>query len=379
MKKLLIIALVLVLALVAAPGLSVRPSAEAQEMAPIESVCLVTDLGRVNDGTFNQFAYDGMVQAVEEFELDSTFIETQAETDYAANIDTCVQEGYDAIVTVGFLIADATLAAAEANPETYFIGVDQFVFEGPSNYVGIQFREDQAAFLVGALAALVTETNTIGGVFGVDIPPVVRFRNGYAQGIGVMDLLLDGEENITLIDVYIDSFIAPDRGASAASQFIGEGADVLFGGGGPTGSGAITEGAQQGVWVIGVDQDEYFTTFGEGETPGADKIISSGVKRVDVGVYDMVAALAGNGEAFPGGGNYILDVANGGMGFAPANEAEIPAVYYEIVQLIQDAMAEGLIETGVNPETTEIEMTPAEIVEAMTLEIDVPALLAAAE
>jgi len=168
MKKVAL--LVVVLALLS----SVLPNVVSAQGAGIESVCLVTDLGRVNDGTFNQFAFEGMVAAAEEFELDSTYIETQSETDYATNIDQCVTEGYDVVVTVGFLIADATLAAAQANPDTYFIGVDQFVADGPANYVGIQFREDQAGFLVGALAAMVTESGTVAGVYGIDIPPVVK-------------------------------------------------------------------------------------------------------------------------------------------------------------------------------------------------------------
>jgi basic membrane lipoprotein Med (substrate-binding protein (PBP1-ABC) superfamily) len=367
MKKALSLALLLIVALaLGAPALAQDGS--------IDNVCLVTDLGRINDGTFNQFAYEGMLQAAEDAGIESTFIETQAETDYNANINTCISEGYDAIVTVGFLIAEATLAAAEENPDVFFIGVDQFVLDGPENYVGIQFREDQSAFLVGALAALVTESNIIGGVFGIDIPPVVRFRNGYEQGIEFMATLL--EKDVEILGVYIDSFVAPDRGAAAAEQFIGEGADVLFGGGGPTGSGAIAFAAAEGVWVIGVDQDEYFTTFGEGESPGADRIISSGVKRVDVGVYDMVTALAtGDMEAFPGGQNYILDVANGGMTFAGPNEAEIPAEYYEIVGEIEVALAEGTLETGVNPLTTEIEMSAEELIEAMELELDLSAVM----
>ncbi|MCK6578175.1 MAG: BMP family ABC transporter substrate-binding protein [Anaerolineae bacterium] len=299
-------------------------SAAAQE-STVESVCLVTDVGKINDGTFNQFAYEGMLTAAEEYDLETTFIETAAQTDYAANIDTCISEGFDIVVTVGFLIADATLAAAQENPEVYFIGVDQFVFEGPANYVGIQGREDQSAFLVGALAAMVTESNVIGGVFGIDIPPVVRFRNGYEQGIQYMASLLGKE--VSILGVYIDSFTAPDRGAAAAQQFIGEGVDVLFGGGGPTGSGAIAAAAAEGIYVIGVDKDEYFTTFGAGETPGADRIISSGIKRVDVGVRDMVAALA-----------------------------------------------DGTLVTGVNPNTAEIETSIEDILEASEAEIDLSAL-----
>src|SRR5688572_7468645 len=122
--------------------LGIVPMAGAQD-AEIDSVCLVTDIGRINDGTFNQYAFEGMEAAADDYELESNYIETTAQTDYAANIDTCVAEDFDIIVTVGFLIADATRAAAEANPDKYFIGVDQFVADGPANYVGIQFREDQ--------------------------------------------------------------------------------------------------------------------------------------------------------------------------------------------------------------------------------------------
>ena len=128
----------------------------------IESVCLVTDVGRVNDGTFNQFAYKGMVDAVEDFDLDSTYIETTGQVDYATNIQTCVDSGYGAIITVGFLITDATLAAAQANPEVYFIGVDHFYMDAPPNLVGVQFREDQSGFMAGALAGLMTESGIVG-------------------------------------------------------------------------------------------------------------------------------------------------------------------------------------------------------------------------
>lgn len=368
MRRLFLMILAL---LVVLPGTAMIAAAQS---TGIESACLVTDVGKVNDGTFNQFAYEGMLGAAEEADLDVTYVETQAQTDYANNLQTCIDEGFDAIVTVGFLLADATLAAAQANPDVFFIGVDQFVFEGPANYVGIQFREDQSAFLVGALAALTTESNIVGGVFGIDIPPVVRFRNGYEQGINWMATQLGKE--ISILGVYIDSFTAPDRGAAAAEQFVGEGVDVLFGGGGPTGSGAIVAGAAEGVYVIGVDQDEFFTTFDGGETPGADKLISSGIKRVDVGVYNMLITLAeGELDAFPGGGNYILDVANGGMTFAGPNEADVNPDFYTIVESIEMALAEGTLVTGVNPDTAEIELSIEEIIEQSTFEIDLSAVM----
>jgi basic membrane lipoprotein Med (substrate-binding protein (PBP1-ABC) superfamily) len=311
-------------------------------------VCLVTDVGRVNDGTFNQFAYEGMVRGVVEFGLDSTFIETQAQTDYDANINSCVSEGFDIIVTVGFLIADATLAAATANPDVYFIGVDQFFVDHPSNLVGIQYREDQGGFLAGALAAMMTKSGTVAGVYGIDIPPVVKFRNGFENGARYVD------PAIGLIGVYIDDFVAPDRGASAAEQFMGEGADVIFGAGGPTGSGGIKRAAEEGIFVIGVDQDEYFTTFGTGTTPGAEFLISSAVKRVDLGVYDMIAALVGDMSAWQGGSLYILEAANGGITYAPAHEAAVPRWVQLQLEKIRVGLADGSIDTGVDPISGEL-------------------------
>lgn len=319
---------------------------QALDMMGVETVCLVTDLGRVNDGTFNQSAHEGAVAAADEYDLEYKFIETQAETDYEANIQTCIEEGFEVIVTVGFLIADATYAAADANPDVFFLGVDQFVADGPTNYVGIQFREDQSGFMTGVLAAFVAEwleSDIIAGVYGIDIPPVKRFRNGYEQGARHVN------PDLTILGVYIDSFVAPDRGASAALQFIGEGASVLFGGGGPTGTGAILAGAQEGVYVIGVDKDEWVTSFGAGETPGSEFIISSALKRVDQGVRDMVAMLAeGDLSSFPGGGIFLMDAAMNGVGLAPPHESDIPDSVWDQVDAVNAVLTAGDIETGVN-------------------------------
>ena len=339
MKKLiLLLSLLLLLS-------AMIPLASAQD--GVETLCLVTDLGRVNDGTFNQFAHEGATAAEDEYDLEYKFIETQAETDYEANIQTCIDEGFEVIVTVGFLIADATWAAADGNPDVYFLGVDQFVMGGPTNYVGIQFREDQSGFLAGVLAAQVAdsiESDTVAGVYGIDIPPVKKFRNGFEQGALYIN------PDLNLLGVYIDNFVAPDRGASAAEQFIGEGASVIFGAGGPTGTGGILAAAQQGVFVIGVDQDEWVTSFGSGETPGSEYIISSAMKRVDQGVFDMVAALAeADMDAFPGGGVYLMDVALDGVGLAEKHEADIDDAFFDVAAEVTQLMIDGEVSTGVDP------------------------------
>jgi basic membrane lipoprotein Med (substrate-binding protein (PBP1-ABC) superfamily) len=324
------------------------PAATAQD---IETVCLVTDVGRVDDGTFNEFAHVGATDASDDFDLEYSFLESTSAADYEPNIRACIDDNADIIVTVGFLLNDATAEAAEANPDIYFIGVDQSAQGTTENFVGIQYREDQSAFLVGALAAMVANENEediLAGVYGLPVPAVVRFRNGFEQGIKYINP--DWESGTNILGVYGDDFNDQAQGISLAQQFIGEGAFIVFGAGGPLGSAAIAEAASQGIYVIGVDQDEYNTTFDGGSVEGAEYLITSAIKRVDQGVYDMIAALLEEDmDAFLGGDNYLLNLGNGGMGFAEAHDSDIPEEYYEQLDELAQMLIDGDLETGVDP------------------------------
>ncbi|MGB1285792.1 MAG: BMP family lipoprotein [Aggregatilineales bacterium] len=339
-----------IMAVLALMTVMVAPVAHAQDGIE-EKFCLITDVGSVTDGTFNQFAYEGGIVVAEDLDLDFTFIETQDPVDYADNIDTCINDGAEAIITVGFLLQQDTLIAAENNPDVFFIGIDQFYPEGsPTNVAGVQFREDQGGFLVGVLAAMVAEENgydKVGGVYGIDIPPVKKFRNGFEQGVHYINPELE------ISGVYVPSFEDRALGASTAEQLIGDGADIIFGAGGQTGSGGIEAAAAQEIYVIGVDKDEYFSTFTvnePGDAPGAEFLISSAIKRVDLGVIDLITALVeGNMDAFPGGSNYVMDAAIDGVDFAPAHDSDIDEGIYEQVQEVKDLLASGELETGVDP------------------------------
>jgi len=303
-------------------------------------VGLVTDVGKVNDGTFNEFAYKGMMKAVEEFKLENAFIETLAPTDYEKNIEQFATEGYDVIITVGFMIGDATVKMAKKYPNIKFAGVDQFQAETIPNCAGLIFSEDQSGFLAGCLAGLMTKSNVVGIVCGMEIPPVIKFRKGYENGVKYVN------PKAKVLGVYIDSFTAPDRGKEAALSQIAEGADVIFGAGGPTGSGGIMAAAAQGVWVIGVDQDEYLTTFGKGSVKGADKLLSSAMKRVDVAVYTAIRnAVIDLWQ----GGNLLFEAKNDGVGLAPFHDAEkaIPQEVKDKLAQIAKDMKEGKVESGV--------------------------------
>ena len=313
----------------------------------ITNVCLVADQGGIRDGNFNALAYVGMQRAEQEFGLQTQIIESDEPADYEPNMETCIRNGANVIVSVGFTQTDAAVAIANANPDVFIIGVDQFYGEGqPANIVSLLFREDQAGFLVGVMAALVTQSNVIGGVYGRDVPAVVKFRHGFEEGARYIN------PEIIVLGQYTDRFDAPALGATIAEQFIGEGADVIFGAGGGTGTGGIQYAAERGVYVIGVDQDEYLTNFGAGDSPGAEFIISSALKSVDVGVFDMLAALAGDMTyTFLGGGTYMLEAANDGIGFAPRHDSDLSDEVVARVEEVFGLLKAGELETNVDPVT----------------------------
>ena len=307
------------------------------------TVRLVTDIGKIDDRTFNQYAYEGMEAAADCFGFETDYIETASEADYAKNINTALEGGPDVVITTGFLLATDTLAAAEANAETNFIGIDQFQPEFPENYVGVLFNEDEGGYMAGVMAASLSESGTIGVVGGrEDVPPVVKLVNGYEAGAKSVN------PDINVLKVYNESFDDTAKGASDAEQFIGEGADVIFGAGGKTGSAGVVEATSQGLWGIGVDQDEYFSTFDEGAAPGAEYLATSAVKRVDLGVFLKILD-AINGEF--AGGIFGLTAENGGITYAPFHDAEIPEAAAQAVEEARKGLADGSIKTGLDPAT----------------------------
>ncbi len=309
------------------------------------NVRLVTDIGKVDDGTFNQYSYEAMVAAGKCFDFPTSYIETASEADYAANIATTLAANPTVMITNGFLISTDTLKAAQANPTVKIIGIDQFQTEYPDNYVGVLFREDQGGYLAGTMAALLSKSGVVGVVGGrQDVPPVVKFVNSYKNGAKAIN------PDINVLSVYNESFTDPNKGASDGQQFLGEGADVIFGAGGQTGSGGIVAAAKAGKWAIGVDQDEYFTTFNGGKAEGSKYLATSAIKRVDLAVFkNIVAALDGSFK----GGIYLLEAANDGITYAPFHDADIPDDVAQKLEETRAGLADGSIDTGVDPQTGE--------------------------
>jgi basic membrane lipoprotein Med (substrate-binding protein (PBP1-ABC) superfamily) len=329
-------------------GPTAAPAQPAEsEEAPQLKVGLVTDVGKVDDGTFNQYAYEGMMKAADELGMETAYIETQQPTDYEKNVEQFANEDYDVIITVGFMMGETTQKMGAKYPDIEFAIVDNSYTDEQvpnNNVMGLMFREDQAGFLAGALAGLMTESKTVGIVAGMAIPPVIKYRVGYENGVKYVC------GDCETIGVYIDSFTDPARGKAAAESQIAEGADVIFGAGGPTGSGGILGAAQQGVWVIGVDQDEYYSTFKGGAESGAEKLLSSAMKRVDMAVYSAIKDAA---EGTFEGKTNLFDASRQGVGLAPFHDAgdDIPDDVKAALDTIAAQLADGTVMTGSDPVT----------------------------
>jgi len=314
-----------------------------------EIVCvgLVTSVGKVDDHTFNQSAWEGVQQAQTEGLVQlAHYIETRDARDYAENIAVFADAGYDIIVTVGSALGKATFAAVEEYPEVYFIGVDQFqeaAAEKP-NLAGLVFPEDQAGFLAGALASQITSTGKVGAVLGADAyPPVWRYGEGFRAGARYINPEIEVIVAYNNDADFDEASFDPDWGAMTAYTMIDEGVDVLFGGSGTTGDGAAVAAAQRGIYVIGAEMDQYFL-----QSEAAPLLLSSAVKLVKPGTYALIV-LARDAQAGPSvfpGGNY-----SGECSYAPFHDldSQVPAEVKTRMEDINQGLQENTIKTEVPP------------------------------
>ena len=230
--------------------------------------CQVTDTGGVDDKGFNQTAWKGVRTPQKELGVEAKLLESKAETDYVPNINSFVVEKCDIIITVGFLLGDATKAAAEANPGTKFSIVDYAYDPTIPNVLGQVFATDEAAFLAGYLAAGVSKSGDVGTFGGINIPPVTIFMDGFStasqyynkqKGTTVKVLGWDPAKKEGL---FTNNFSNLDDGRAFAKNLDDEGADIVMPVAGPVGLGSAALAAELGadkLKIIGVDVDQYVT------------------------------------------------------------------------------------------------------------------------
>jgi len=293
--------------------------------------CLVTDQGGVDDASFNETAWAGMQQAEAELGVDIAVLESNSEADFAPNIQAFIDQDCDLIVTVGFLLGEATEEAAIANPDQNFAIVDYAFEDDFDNLLELVFATEQAGFLAGYVAAAMTETGTIGTYGGINIPPVTVFMDGYLAGASYYNDELGTDVEVQGWDgadgLFTGNFESQDDGRNITDTLLQAGADIIMPVAGPVGLGTATaiEDFGQGK-MIWVDTDGYESTqFGE-------LMLTSVMKNMDVAVYDAMASVVdGTFE----GGLYVGTLENEGVGIAPFHDFED-----EVPQEVKDALPE---------------------------------------
>jgi basic membrane protein A len=305
-------------------------SGSAETPAPAEKtlkVGLVTDIGGLNDRSFNQLANEGLKRAESELGVETRVLTSKSNADYVPNLSNLAQQKYDLVIAVGFLMAEATDTVAAKFPDTKFAIVDVDVTglkSKPANALGLLFAEQQSGYLAGYLAALYAKDQggkMISAVGGQEIPPVQKYIAGYQKGA-------EDAAGIKAVFGYSQDFVDQAKCKELALNQIAEGSEVVFQVAGQCGLGALDAAKEKSVQGVGVDADQGYL---------GDHIITSAIKKVDVSVFDAVKAVQDG--SFQGGANTIFDVKTGGAGVGTISAAG--KKYEAKIKEIQAKIASG--------------------------------------
>lgn len=291
-------------------------------------VGLVTDVGGLNDQGFNALAYKGLLKAKKDLHIQTNVIESHQVTDYEKNMEQFAEAGYDMVVSVGFMMGDATKEVAKRFPKVKFVIVDYKYAKTIPNVEGITFAEEQAGFLAGALAALTSKTHTIGFVGGMDVPVIHRFKIGYEDGAKAAD------PTVKVLTGYTGSFQDSAKGREVATAEYDQGADICFQAAGASGLGVIDAAKDQHKLAIGVDADQHHIA--------PDCVLSSALKNVNLAVYNAIEA-AKAGHFSPG--NVRLTLKDGAVGLAPYYNLadDVPPAAQKKIQVYEKELETGKI------------------------------------
>ena len=308
--------------------------------------CMVSDAGGIDDRSFNANAYKGVQDAVAEFGIQQKFLESKSQTDYEPNINALVNDDCGIIITVGFLMEDATKKAAKQNAEEKFAIVDAASDPAIDNMKGLVFNTAQSSFLAGYLAAGMSQTGKVATFGGLAIPSVTSFMDGYWEGVqyyneqnGKQVEVLGWDQNKPDSGSFAGGFDDQAKGQQLAKNFIQQGADIILPVAGPVGLGAAKEAQSTGkADIIWVDSDGY-----ESAPQYKDVFLTSVLKKIDVAVTDTI------GETIDGNFSseeYVGTLENDGTGLAPFHdfESQVPQELKDQLEQIRQGIIDGSIE-----------------------------------
>jgi basic membrane protein A len=298
-----------------------------------KTIALVSDIGKFNDRSFNQSQKEGLNRAHNELGVKTLPLQSNSTSDYVPNLTSAVRKKADLIVSAGFLLADATNTVAKAYPNLHFAITDYSVkdapFSGRKNVEGLTYAANESGCLVGYLAAEMAKKlggkQVIGAVGGLKIPPVDIWIAGYQYCAKLYN------PKIKVLVGYSQDFVASDKCKTVAENQISQGAQVLFQVAGGCGLGTLKAADAAHIWGIGVDKDQY---------NDAQRVLTSGVKRVDNGVFQ--ASKQVTRDKFRGGGDLLFNLKNGGMDVGKINPA-VPKAFIDKMNELKQKIISGQV------------------------------------
>ncbi|GAS80558.1 BMP family ABC transporter substrate-binding protein [Paenibacillus amylolyticus] len=341
MKKMLSLSLVMLLAVsVMLAGCGSKPKEETNaggdtggtstETKSDLKIGMVTDVGGVNDKSFNQSAWEALQATETETGTAVKYLQSKSDEEYIPNLNEFVKGGYDLTWGIGFQLADAIKTVADQNADAKLAIIDSVV-DSP-NVKSVTFAEEEGSFLVGVVAGLTTKTNKIGFVGGMESPLIKKFEVGFREGVKAVN------PDAQFISNYTGAFDKPDLGKAAAATLYNEGVDIIFHASGATGNGVFNEASArkkqgQDVWVIGVDKDQSLEFGDEITLTSMIKKVDEAVKRVNQEVIDGTFA----------GGSENLTLKENGVGIADTSTANVSADILAKVEEYKEKIISGEI------------------------------------
>lgn len=291
-------------------------------------VGMVTDVGGVNDQSFNQSAWEGLQKTKRDLGTKVSYLESKQDADYPANLETLLDAKNDLIWGIGFKMADAILAAAKQNPKQKYAIIDySYGDKTPKNVVGVMFKAEEGAFLAGYIAAKMSKSGTIGFIGGMSVPIIHSFQYGFKAGAK------HANKNINFLEQHAESFTDAAKGKAIANQMMGKNADVIFHAAGAVGDGVIEAVKEKNKMAVGVDRDQNYLA--------PKNVITSSMKRIDNAIYSVVTDLSKG--TFKGGKTIEYGLKDGAVDIAPTTTKMVPVILLEEVNQLKKKIVEGKI------------------------------------
>lgn len=300
-------------------------------------VGMVTDVGGIDDESFNQSAWEGMQELSSATGAEVGYVETASADDYKTNLQSLADEGNELCWGIGYACADALKDCAAGNPEVHFAVVDNAFDEVPANVTGVVFRAQEPSFLVGYIASMVSRSGKIGFVGGMKSETLDQFQYGYMAGARYAANIVG--KDIILKTEYIDSFTDYEKGKAAAAKMYEDGCDVIFQAAGGAGIGVIDAAKNARRYVIGVDRDQSYLA--------PKNVLTSALKNVSVAV-ERVSVSYLSGEDI-GGRNLSFGLTEGAVGI-PETHPNLRDEIYDSVLRLEDRIKSGELQVPANEE-----------------------------